>query len=132
DLRHARRDFSPDELRRLLEAARRSAKSIHRLPGIDRYFLYLTACATGLRAGELASLAPDAFDLASHPATVRVASSCTKNRREAIQPLPADVAKALAGYLRDKSPDALVWPGKWSTKAFRMIRRFADCPRAMA
>jgi integrase len=123
DIRHARRDFSSDELRRLLETARRSPKSIRCLPGIDRYFLYLTACATGFRAGELASMTPESFDLDGDRATVRVASSCTKNRREAIQPLPADVAKLLADYLRDKPSGAFVWPGKWAVgKAVFMIR----------
>ena len=123
DIRHPRRDFSPDELRRLLEAARQSPKSIRCLPGRDRYFLYLTGCATGFRAGELASLTPQSFDLDRDHATVRVASSCTKNRREAIQPLPADVAKLLADYLRDKASGALVWPGKWAVgKAVFMIR----------
>ncbi len=123
DLRHPRRDFSPEELRRLLEVARQSPKSIRRLSGIDRYYLYLTACATGFRAGELASLTPDAFDLSGELATVRVASSCTKNRHGAVQPLPLDVAKALSGYLEDKNQGAFVWPGKWPTRAFLMIAK---------
>jgi integrase len=50
DLRHARREFQPDELQRLLDAARTSPHSIRNLSGIDRHFLYLTACATGFRA----------------------------------------------------------------------------------
>ena len=131
DIRHPRRDFSPEELQRLLDAARLSPRSIHRLPGTDRYFLYLTACATGFRAGELASLTPDSFQVTGDHATVRVASSCTKNRKEALQPLPADVANALVGYLRDKPPSALVWPGKWSMKAFRMIRADLWTARAL-
>jgi integrase len=122
DIRHARRDFSPEELRRLLDTARQSPKSIRRLSGTDRYFLYLTACATGFRARELASLTPNAFDLTGDPATVRVASSCTKNRREAHQPLPADVARILVGYLRERPSGSVVWQGKWFLKAFRLIQ----------
>jgi integrase len=129
EVRHARRDLSPDEIQRLLDAARRSPKSIRCLPGIDRYYLYLTACATGLRAGELASLTPEAFDLGGDLAAVRVASSCTKNRREAIQPLPADVAALLAEYLQDKPSGALVWPGKWKSRAFIMIQADLETAR---
>ena len=88
--------------------------------GIDRYFLYLTACATGFRAGELASIVPAAFDLASDPPTITVTSSCTKNRREALQPLPSDVAEALTDYLRGKPAGIPVWPGKW--RGWRMMK----------
>jgi site-specific recombinase XerD len=121
DIRHARRDFAPDELRRLLDSARRSDRTRRRLSGIDRHFLYLTAAATGLRASELASLTPESFDLDGDPATVTVASACTKNRRQAVQPLPADVALALSGYLAGKPAGAPVWPGKWRRRAFKMI-----------
>ncbi len=122
DVRHARRDFEPDELQRLLDAARQSPKPLRRLSGIDRYFLYLTACATGFRAKELASLLPDSFDLKRASPTVRADSACTKNKKQAVQPLPADVATALTGYLRDKPAGVPVWPGEWKKKAFLMIQ----------
>ena len=49
-------------------------------------------------------------------------SSCTKNHREAVQPLPADVAAALGEYLRNKPAGVPVWPGKWRSRAFLMIQ----------
>jgi hypothetical protein len=45
----------PVELRRLLDAARTRSTNLHLLSGIDWYFLYLTACATGFRTQERSS-----------------------------------------------------------------------------
>ena len=122
DVRHARRDFSPDELGLLLEAARQSPKAIRRLSGIDRYFLYLTAAATGFRVSELASMTPESFHLDGDTPTATVQASCTKNRKLAVQPLPLDVADLLREYLRDKAAGVPVWPGKWRRKAVYLIR----------
>jgi integrase len=129
DIRHARRDFAPEELQRLLAAARRSTRVLRKLSGTDRYFLYLAACATGFRANELASLTPDSFNLDTDPPTVTIESSCAKNRREAVQPLPSEVARALAGYLQDKAPGVPVWPGKWKSRAFLMVRADLEAAR---
>jgi integrase/recombinase XerD len=115
DLRHARRDFSPEELGRLLDAARTSPKSVRKLSGPDRHALYLTACSTGFRASELASMTPESFNLDSETPTAKVQAGCTKNRNEAVQPLPIEVAKALREYLADKPGDQPVWSGKWNT-----------------
>ena len=52
DVRHARRDFTPDELARLLNAAGQSTRAFLGLTGTDRRFLYLTACATGFRVSD--------------------------------------------------------------------------------
>src|SRR5262245_20393563 len=65
DVRHARRDFSADELQRLLEAAKVSACAFRGLTGADRFALYAAAAGTGFRVRELQSLTPDSFDLAS-------------------------------------------------------------------
>jgi len=122
DIRHARRDFQPEELQRFLDAARTSPRSIRNLPGIDRYYLYLTACATGFRASELASMMPESFDLDGETPAATVQGTCTKNKRQAVQPLPHDVAGTLREYLRDKPSGAPVWPGKWNTRAFLMVQ----------
>ena len=106
DLRHARRDFSPDELGYLLDTARQSLKPIRKLAGIDRYFLYLTACATGFRASELASMTPESFHLDGGTPIAMVQSSCTKNKKEAEQPLPVDVARTVCEPTWRTSPRA--------------------------
>lgn len=122
DLRHARRDFSPDELGRLLDAANKSVREFLGLTGSDRRFLYLTACATGFRVSELGSMTPENFNLDGDMPTARVEASCTKNRKEAMQPLPLDVAKALRDYLATKPAGAIIWPGNWTLRGAAMIR----------
>src|SRR5262249_37130417 len=132
DVRHARRDFSPDELARLLDAAGHSPKTILRLSGIDRHFLYLTACATGFRVSELASMTPESFSLDGDTPTATGQAACTKNRREAVQPLRIAVAEALRGWLADKPAGVRLWPGtSWRIHAAAMIRRdLADARQA--
>jgi integrase len=112
DVRRARRELTADELRRLFDATRASVRTYRGLAGADRYFLYLVAAGTGFRAGALANLTPADFDLDAP--TVTLPARFAKNRRTKVQPLPADVAAALRGYLADKPSDAPVWGGRWA------------------
>jgi integrase len=129
DLRHARRDISPDELGLLFEATRSSPDVLRCLPGPDRHFLYLTACATGFRVSELASMTPESFSLDGDTLTATVQASCTKNKRLAVQPLPLGVADLLRDYLREKPAGKIIWPGNpkapaesWRLHGAEMIR----------
>jgi integrase len=123
DVRHARREFSPDELTWLLETTRQSARGFRYLTGADRHALYLTAAGTGLRVSELASLTPESFHLQGPAPFIRLQAAYAKNRKEAEQPLPPDVAEVLRGYLAGKPPDAPVWPGTWHHRhSAKMIR----------
>ena len=70
DRRHDHRNMTPDELAKVLTAARASGKAVHGLSGEDRFHLYLTARGTGFRAAELASLTPESFDLGDAPCDV--------------------------------------------------------------
>lgn len=119
--KHARRNVTPDELARVLDAARAGIEA-EGLTGEARYHLYLAAFATGFRAGELASLRPDDLDLAADPPTVRLAGKVAKNRKAATQPLPPGVARQLAGFLAGLPAGGPVWPGKWRIHAARMLR----------
>src|SRR5207237_1149873 len=63
--------------------------------------------------------------------TATVQAACTKNRREAVQPLPLDVVSVLREYLRDKPAGKPVWPGTWGNDASaKMIRRDLTDARA--
>ena len=117
DVRRARRELSADELRRLFDAARTSARTFRGLTGTDRYFLYLTAAGTGFRASALAHLMPNDFDLDADAPTVTLAARYNKSRKLKVQPLPADVANALRDYLDGKSSTAPVWGGTWASDA---------------
>jgi integrase len=130
DIRHGRRDLSPDELGLLLDATLASRRVKYNLDGADRYHLYLTAASTGFRVSELASMTPESFDLDGDTPTATVQAGCTKNREQAVQPLPASVATALRGYLEAKPAGVAVWPaGCWPVHASIMIRRDLEAAR---
>jgi integrase len=114
DRRHDRRELTADELRRLLAAARGSARTFRGLTGADRFCLYAVACGTGFRAGGLASLAPESFDLDAGGPTVTLAARSNKSRKLKVQPLPADVADLLRDYLQGKPAGHPLWGGTWA------------------
>jgi integrase len=123
DRRRDGRDLEPAELASVLEAARGSSAVYCRLTGPDRYILYLTACATGFRAGELAELLPESFDLTADPPRVTCPAAYSKNRRTSLLPLPSGVAEALGPYLASKPAGQPIWPGSWFNTA--AVRRFS-------
>jgi integrase len=128
DRRHDRRELAEGELRSLLAATGASGRVFRGLTGRDRFHLYATACATGLRASALASLTPESFDLAAEPPTVTLAARFNKNRRPRVQPLPPDVAELLRDYLKDRPAGELVWGGTWAkdNKGAEMLRGDLD------
>jgi integrase len=136
DRRHDRRELTGDELRRLLEVTQASTRTFAGLSGQDRYHLYATACGTGFRASGLASLTPESFDLACDMPTVALAARRNKSRKLKVQPLPADLADLLRGYLQRKPGHQPIWAGTWakSFKAAEMLRldlEAAGIPYAM-
>lgn len=114
DRRHDRRELDADELRRLLAKTRDSARSFRGLSGQDRFHLYALACGTGFRAGGLASLTTENFDLGSATPTVTLAARHNKSRKTKEQPLPPDVADLFRAYLADKPSGQPLWPGTWA------------------
>jgi hypothetical protein len=123
DVRHARRDLSADELPRLPDAARLSDRVFRGLTGTDRFALYVTAAGTGFRASELASMTPENFQLNTGMPVATVPAGHTKNRKEAVQPLPLDIAELLRGFISDKPANRPLWPGTWNKQASaKMIR----------
>jgi excisionase family DNA binding protein len=136
DVRRRRRELTVEELRRLLDVTRASDRMFRGLTGFDRYCLYLTAVSTGLRAGALANLMPENFDLISPSPCVTVPARFSKNRRTHTVPLPSDVAAALRPYLAQKAAESPIWDGTWASsyRAAEMLRRdliAADVPYAV-
>lgn len=87
DRRHDRRTPSDEEIGKLFEYLEGAdALEVEGMSGRHRALAYRVAMATGLRAGELRSLTPSSFDL--ERATVTVAASYSKRRREDVLPLP--------------------------------------------
>jgi integrase len=114
DRRHHRRELTADELRRLLAAARDSARTFRGLTGRARHTLYALACGTGLRADALASLTPTHFDLDGDPPTVNVTVRRDKSRKGKVQPIPPDVAQLLREYMAGHPANLPLWPGPWA------------------
>ena len=129
DRRHCRRALTPEEFSRLIETTR-SGPVLRGLRGEERSVLYEMAAGTGLRAGELASLTPDDFDLESEHATVRVRAATAKNRRDDLLPIPERLRKPLKLLIGLKPGSAPIWEGTrtWAKAAAGMIRR--DLKRA--
>jgi integrase len=125
--RHLRRELTAEELPRLLATTRTSERTFRGLTGEDRFHLYACACGTGFRAGGLAGLTPECFDLAGDVPTVTLSVRTDKSRKGKIQPLPADVADLMCAYLDGKAGGLAVWPGGWWSehggKGAEMLRR---------
>ena len=56
------------------------------------------------------------------PPTLVRAAEFTKNRRAAVQPLPADLAADLSVYLKGKAGKRPVWPGTWADRSADMLK----------
>jgi integrase len=83
----------------------------------------VVAAYTGLRCSELSSLTPECFDLSSLTPTVTVKAAYSKNRETAVLPLRSDVAGLLRPWIESLPRYQPIWPGTWSKRASRMIRR---------
>lgn len=117
-----RADLSPDELAKLIDAARTSERTVKKLTGPARACLYLTAAATGFRAGELAGLTKADLHLETDPPTVRLDKRHQYDGKTVQQPIPPAVASVLKAHTARLSRQARVWPSLWYLKAAAMLR----------
>jgi hypothetical protein len=107
-----------------MAAARGNSQTFRGLTGYDRFVLYAMACGTGFRAGALASLTPESFELDDELPNVSLAARKNKSHKLMVQPIPPDFAELLRDYLRDKTAGQPVWSGTWvrEGKAAEMLR----------
>jgi integrase len=108
DRRHDRRAMSAEEIGRLL-AATRDGPPRCGTSGPQRAMLYRLAVETGLRAGEIASLTPESFDLSAETPTVTVQAAYSKRRRLDVLPLRLDTARELRDFLKTATPGEVVF-----------------------
>jgi integrase len=142
DPRRRRRALSPDELARLVAAARNAterpqarggegdARKVRRpagrLSGHDRADLWVFLAGTGLRLGEVEQLTVADVRLDAVPSHVRVPAGVDKGRKEQTIPLRSDLVALLRRRLAGRKPT----DGIFEIPA-ALIRRFnADCRRA--
>ena len=127
ETRRQRRALTEDELRRLLDVARRrpllDRMTVHRgkrkgeayanlrdetrrrleVLGWERALIYKTLVLTGLRKGELASLTVGQLDLDADPPFLVLDAADEKNREGNSIPLRADLAADLRQWLAEKA-----------------------------
>ncbi|WP_422931761.1 tyrosine-type recombinase/integrase [Singulisphaera sp. PoT] len=117
--RRRRRALTVDECRRLLVAAHNGPVA-KKMTGPVRSMMYDVAMNTGFRAAELGSLTVDSFDLTSERPRVTVKAAYTKNKHEAVMPLPPALAARLREWL----------PGRPAGEpVFRFTKREAEMLR---
>lgn len=126
DIRRRRRRLTDPEFERLVkaaEASRPQRRVLNARPhGEARAVLYLVTAHTGFRAEEVASLTSESFDLGHEPPIVALPGSETKNKLDAVQPLPAWLLPRLAAFLATRKPGRPVWPGKWYRRAAELVQ----------
>lgn len=110
---NVKRPFTLEEVGKLLAVA------LHPRP-----LIYKLALMTGFRASEIASLRTG--DLDSEHATIRLRADYAKDRREAVAPLPRELADALTRHVRGLSPEAAIFPDFKPKEAAWEIRRDMD------
>ncbi len=120
DRRLERRDFSTDEIRRLLIATEAGQKH-HGLTGHERKLVYWLAVETGLRYSEIRSLTRASFDFASDPATVTILAKDAKNGQDDTLALRPRLVAALKIHMELLSPTSQVFR-LWNGKGAAMIQ----------
>ena len=90
DIRRERRALEIEELNILLNHTLEGIKH-HNLTGKQRYMLYILAMNTGFRAGELASLTWESFNLSETEPSVTVLAGYSKNKQSATLPLNTNI-----------------------------------------
>jgi len=119
--RRKRRALSLDELKGLLQAARKGAV-VHGMTGKDREVLYRVAMETGLRWSELRSLKVSSFSLETEPPTVRIEAAYSKHRQEDVLPLRAETVALIREYLSMAFPGNPAFP-MWKRRGAEMMRK---------
>jgi len=124
DVRHARRALTADELERLIKATA-NGQTHSKMSGKERAMLYTLAVSTGLRAGELASLTWQSFNLSGSEPSVTVLAAYSKHRRDDTLPLRLDIAQLLAAWKTEQESDeqAKVFGAFRVNKATKMLRK---------
>jgi hypothetical protein len=92
-------------------AVAREGPTLRGLTGIQRGFLYAFAACTGLRAKECAFVQKSSFGKGF--TYVQITGDRTKNRKDAIQPIPSFLRSAIATAVAQLNECDFLWPGGW-------------------
>jgi len=92
------------------------------MTGPERELLYRTAIQTGLRSSELRSLTPGQLHLDTKQPYITCKARSTKNRKDAQQFIPVDLAADLKEHITAKPPKAPVFNLPHETNMAAMLR----------
>lgn len=110
DTVHNRTAFSLEQLQQIVNAARTGELRLG-LTGKQRAVLYLVAAYSGLRARECSSIRRQ--DFSPGMTHVKVSGQFTKNKREALQPIPSFLRPVLVDFVANLQDDEFLFPGGW-------------------
>lgn len=119
--------LSPNDFEKLLRVTREQPPR-RNLTGEQRYWLYLIASQTGLRAQELHSLAPSNFRLDARPPYVEIRNTISKRGKKTGKKDRIELQQAfielLRPWLSHNRPDTRLWGDSrsWWYKAAEMLR----------
>lgn len=121
DRRHIRRMLLPEEWYRISSATLDGPRH-HGMISFERELLYRTAIHTGLRSSELRSLTQGQLHLDDQQPFVTCKARATKNRKNAQQFIPDDLAVDLKIHITAKSPKNPVFNLPHETDLAEMLR----------
>jgi integrase len=107
-LRRKRAILTDSEFETLLRVTK-NGPDRRNLSGEMRYWLYLIASQTGIRAHELRSLKVDSFHLDADPPCVEVHCTISKRRTTDLILLRRDFAELLRPWLAEQDPFYHLW-----------------------
>ncbi len=126
DIRKKRRALTPEEVSRVVAAARASSKDVQCYSGEQRARIYLLSYLTGLRKSEIASLTVESFQLETVTPTLTVEARDSKHRKKDVIPLHSSLVILLRQWLPEYASGQPLFPKLASRKAFAMIRSDLD------
>ncbi len=128
DVRHKRRALTPEEVSKLVRAARESGCEVQGYPGELRARVYLMSFFTGLRRLELGSITPRSFKLDDEQPTLVVEAACSKHRRKDTLPMHPELVALVRAWTEGMEPDAPLFPRLARKKTYTMVQK--DLERA--
>ncbi len=133
DRRRVRRALDPDDLARLVVAARDSPAIVRGLSGPDRAMLYAVAAMTGRRLGALKKMTTaDIVREGGTPAAISTGARLQKSKKPHVVPLQPEFAAEFGAWLASRPASGLLWSGwvRWADRGADMIRHDLAVARA--
>lgn len=133
DRRVVRRVLEPDDLNRLVVAARDSPDAYHGLSGTDRAVLYLIAAYTGRRLGALKQMSRADIQFENGlPVTITTGARLQKSKKVHSVPVHPELARDLAAWLAGRPARGPLFTGwkTWADRGAELIRHDLAVARA--